>query len=86
MRFARKLALTATLFACIVSVRPGYAQQEVDPTYYPPIPEPTAPSHQHAAVAKKSKTSASSAEHHKPELKPIAKKQSTATVKPAVRK
>ena len=83
MKFARELALTATLLGCLVSALP--AQQEVDPTYYPPIAEPAAPSHQ-KPVAKKTKATASSVAHHKPGLKPVVKKQTSATVKPAVRK
>lgn len=67
MRFARKLALTATLFGFFVpTALPAYAEQEVDNTYYPPVTEPAAPSRQHPTVAKKSKASASSVAHPNP--------------------
>lgn len=88
MRLARKLALTATLCASVVAALPAGAQQEVNPTHFPLETEAAPPSHQQPAVAKKSKPRASSSalSHQKPDVKPIAKRRTTASLKPAVSK
>ena len=85
MRLAKNLVLTATFCACVVAALPAGAQQDVDPTHFP-LATAAPPSRQHAAVAKKNKAGASSrsTSHPTHELKPIARRRTTATVKPAV--
>jgi hypothetical protein len=90
MKFGRTIALTAVLLGSTIAVvPPARAQQEVDPTYYPPVAEQTAPPRQHAVVAPKGKASVIPMVYHPHELKPIAKKQPAAVnghVKPPARK
>lgn len=81
MKFARRLALAGALFGSAVTmVLPAHAQQEVDPTYYPPVTEAAAPIRQHAPVVQKGKAKVSSVVYHQHQLKPTVKRQPAAAV------
>ena len=81
MKFGRTLALTGVLFgSAVVVFPPAHAQQEVDPTYYPPVTEAAAPLQQRAPVVQKGKARVSTVAYHQQQLKPIAKKQATSAV------
>lgn len=66
MKLIRRLTANAVLLGAMALstlVIPAYGQQEVDPTYYPPIPDSATQTSQPATAAKKVELKESPAAH-----------------------